>query len=89
MEDWALGVEGGRVMGTIRRSSGSTWVDRLDKVEDVQKERDSSDVLLGPTKSSVDGQHGTTFCAFAHARASSDHPFKWTAGFRRIYLGSA
>ena len=66
--DRDLEVGCSRVRRTGRICSGSTWVDRLDKVEDVQKERDSSDVLLGPTKSSVDGQHGTTFCAFAHAR---------------------
>ena len=53
-EDWALGVGGGRVSGQRRYSSNSTWGERWEEVEKIERERDGRDSLIGITDSSVD-----------------------------------
>ena len=82
-EDWALAIGGGRVRGTGGKGSGSMWREGIDnKVEELQRERDGRDSLLGTTdSSSVDQQHRTTFCALKHARSSYKPTISMGIGF--------
>ena len=49
-EGWALVVGGGRVRGTGGKDSSSTWRGGLEnKAEELQRERDGRDSLLGTT----------------------------------------
>ena len=46
----------------------------MEEVEELQREEDRSDSLLGATDSSVDQQHRTTFCASKRDARSSHKP---------------
>ena len=69
-EDRALAVGGGRVRAT-KSSSSNTWGKGLEKVEELQIERDDWDSLLGTTHR-IDQHYRTTFCALKHARSNSE-----------------
>ena len=76
-KDWVFAVGGGRARGTGSEGSGSTWDGGIEnKVEELQRERDGREYLLG-----TDQQHCTTFCPLKHARSSRKPAICMDSGF--------
>ena len=59
-EDWALAVGGGRIRGTGSNSSGM-WRERLEELEELQREEDRRGSRPGTTDGSVNQEHLTVF----------------------------